>query len=102
MTKNNKSTKKGVEASVSEETPIVVVDTKETQKSVKTAPAAFESNVEHEALTVKLKSGLYFKTKNLLKDLSTVWTNVKIGEETAEGYQILSDDEVVDYITSIK
>lgn len=102
MTEKKKSTKKAVEAVVSEETPTMVDNTTEEFKLVREAYNAYMGDIKHEAYTVRLESGVYFKTVNLIKDLQTVWADAEIIEEAIDNkYPILSETEIVDYIVEI-
>lgn len=102
MTEKKKPTKKAVEAVVSEETVNMVDNTTEALNLVREAYTAFENGITHLPYTVRLKSGVYFKTVNLVKDIKTVWADATISDKAVDNtYAITSGEEVIDYIVEI-
>ena len=80
------------------------MSTEETTNKITVAYDAYNNDTRHEALTIRLKSGLYFKTVRLYNDLQSVYgTDIVVNSKKSKnGYSISVNKKVVDYITEIK
>lgn len=103
MPKKNKIATEAIERPVKPQNTNLVSTTKEPQNLVRMAYTAYEGNVKHEPYNVRLKSGVYFKTVNLVKDIKGVWPDAVISDiKDNNVYTIYNENnDVLDYIVEI-